>query len=194
MARLNRLSFAFRASFAIALLVSSLSACAVLPSAHKDAAPISRTEGQETFATAYGTIADKYIEPQNVSSLAINGLNGLSRIDSGFSVKVDDEWLTISLNSVKRESFSIPEANDVESWAALSFDAYDAARRASPEIAATKASRIYKAIFDTALAPLDRFSRYSTAEKAKENRAKRNGYGGIGLRFRVKAQLNLGAF
>jgi len=180
---LNKLSTTLRLPAATVTLVATLSACAGLP---PQTPPITRAEGQETFATVYGTVAEKHIEPQKISNLAINGLNGLSRIDSGLAVKADGEWLTISINGMKEESFSIPADDDVESWAALSFDAYTAARKASPEIAAAKPPRIYKAIFETALAPLDRFSRYSTARKAKDNRAKRNGYGGIGLRFKVK--------
>jgi len=171
--------------FAVALTVG-LSACAILPPPqHKAAAPIERMEGHETFATAYGTIANKYIEPLKISEIAINGLNGLSRIDKDFSASLDGEWLTISHDSFIKESFSVPAEDDVEGWASLTFDAYNTARAFSPEIAAADASRVYQAIFETALAPLDRFSRYSTAKKARDNRAKRNGYGGIGLRFRV---------
>jgi len=167
-------------------LTAGLSACAILPPApNKAAAPIGRMEGQETFATAYGTITSKYIEPLKVSDIAINGLNGLSRIDKGFSASLDGEWLTVSHDGSTKESFSIPAENDVEGWADLTFDAYNTARTFSPEIAAADAPRVYQAIFETALAPLDRFSRYSTAKKARDNRAKRNGYGGIGLRFKV---------
>jgi len=180
--QLNR----FNSMAATVLLSVALSACTALPVPPKHGpAPISRQEGQETFATAYGTIADKYIEPQTIEDLAVNGLNGLSRIDTGFSVSIDDEWLTLLLDGIEKESFSRPASNDVEGWAALTFDAYSVARNSSPEIAAADASRIYQVILETALAPLDRFSRYATAKKAKDNRAKRSGYGGIGLRYKV---------
>lgn len=36
-------------------------------------------------------------------------------------------------------------------------------------------------MFDAALSSLDRFSRYATAEAANDNRAARDGFGGIGV-------------
>ena len=41
-------------------------------------------------------------------------------------------------------------------------------------------------MFDGSLSRLDVFSRYAGAKEARKNRAKREGFGGIGIRFRVK--------
>ena len=46
--------------------------------------------------------------------------------------------------------------------------------------------KIYEAVFDGALSILDVFSRYSGTEEANRNRARRDGFGGIGIRFQAK--------
>ena len=51
---------------------------------------------------------------------------------------------------------------------------------------AADVEKIYEAVFDGALSILDVFSRYSGAEEANRNRARRDGFGGIGIRFQAK--------
>ena len=45
--------------------------------------------------------------------------------------------------------------------------------------------KIYQAVFDGVLSNLDIYSRYAGIEEARKNRAKRQGFGGIGIRLRV---------
>ncbi|NQW01952.1 MAG: PDZ domain-containing protein [Rhodospirillales bacterium] len=48
--------------------------------------------------------------------------------------------------------------------------------------------KLYEAIFDGVLSKLDLFSRYADAEGARRNRARRDGFGGIGVQFRIKGR------
>ncbi len=62
----------------------------------------------------------------------------------------------------------------------------ETARAHSADIRAASAERIYEAIFDGALSDLDIFSRYAGQAEATRNRARRDGFGGIGIRFRLE--------
>src|SRR5439155_26922750 len=57
------------------------------------------------------------------------------------------------------------------------------AKQASPALAALPNETIEKAVFDGMTAALDRFSRYLTPEVARDQRASRDGFGGIGITF-----------
>jgi carboxyl-terminal processing protease len=55
------------------------------------------------------------------------------------------------------------------------------AKQASPQLAALPQATIEKAVFDGMTGALDRFSRYSAPEAARDQRAARDGFGGIGI-------------
>src|SRR5439155_1493189 len=57
------------------------------------------------------------------------------------------------------------------------------AKQASPHLAALPNETVEKAVFDGMTAALDRFSRYLTPEVARDQRASREGFGGIGITF-----------
>ena len=65
-------------------------------------------------------------------------------------------------------------------------DVFAVGRDASTDLKTSTIEQVYQAVFDGALSRLDSYSRYAGAEEAKSNRAKREGFGGVCLRFRVK--------
>ena len=56
-----------------------------------------------------------------------------------------------------------------------------AARQASPQLAALPAETVEQAVLDGMTRSLDRFSRYAPPDLARDQRAARNGWGGIGI-------------
>jgi carboxyl-terminal processing protease len=58
-------------------------------------------------------------------------------------------------------------------------------RQVSAEMKEATPEKIYEAVFDSILSSLDIYSRYAGAKEAKRNREKRDGFGGIGIRFRI---------
>ena len=66
-------------------------------------------------------------------------------------------------------------------WGELIARLIAAAKQASPRLAALSQDTIDKAVFDGMTAALDRFSRYSPPEVARDQRAARDGFGGIGV-------------
>ncbi|CAN0568838.1 unnamed protein product, partial [Laminaria digitata] len=73
-----------------------------------------------------------------------------------------------------------------DSWSNATVAAISLARRASPAIGEAQAETVFKAVFDSVMQPLDRFSRYDDAETATEKRAFRDGFGGIGVTIRME--------
>jgi carboxyl-terminal processing protease len=62
------------------------------------------------------------------------------------------------------------------------------AKAASPVIAALSEDQIDKALFDGITGALDRFSRYAAPETARDQRAVRDGFGGIGITLELAGE------
>jgi carboxyl-terminal processing protease len=82
----------------------------------------------------------------------------------------------------------LPTRADPDAWADLTADVIDLARSYSKAVETTPASGIYETVFSGVVAHLDRYSRYAGAEQAADNRAHRDGFGGIGVHIRVRPE------
>src|SRR3546814_9201749 len=74
---------------------------------------------------------------------------------------------------------------DAQGWGALTASVISAARYHSAALDTADPERLYEAVFYGLLSPLDGFSRYAGRDAARENRASRDGFGGIGVRIRL---------
>jgi carboxyl-terminal processing protease len=142
-------------------------------------------ETEDVFRVGYASIADRYIEPVSVEMLAMEGIRGLAVLDPSLTLRRSNDRVLLSVKGSEIARYPAPLADDVDGWAALTADAATAARAASRPLAAADYEQIYEAVFDGALSTLDVFSRYASAEEARGNRYRRDGYGGIGIRFRL---------
>jgi carboxyl-terminal processing protease len=79
----------------------------------------------------------------------------------------------------------VPDPENAKAWGELTANAVESSRSASPVLAEIEAERLYEAVFGGMITRLDRFSRYAGRDVALENRASRDGFGGIGVRIRV---------
>src|SRR5258708_35326518 len=75
----------------------------------------------------------------------------------------------------------MPSHDDPHDWGALMGRLVASARAVSPRVAALPEDQIDKTLFDGITAALDRFSRYSSPDVARDQRAARDGFGGIGV-------------
>ncbi|MDP6787415.1 MAG: S41 family peptidase [Rhodospirillales bacterium] len=169
------------------VLVLVLTACAParqMPDRAMDAFP--RETARETFAAGYASIVEKYIEPIAVGAVAFEGLRGLSAVDPALSVVRNETTVALLVADDEVARFAVPKDDDVKGWVSLTTEISLTGRTASPALKAAAVEKIYEAVFDGALSSLDVFSRYSGAEDAKRNRARRDGFGGIGIRFRAE--------
>lgn len=140
---------------------------------------------ERLFGAGYGDVEDIYIQDVPIDALAIDGLNGLSTVDAEISVTRDGSWVEIDRSGVQLGRLPAPAPSDAEGWGAITAAVIGLARERSDEIASAQPERLYEAVFDGMLADLDAFSRYAGRDEARENRASRDGFGGIGVRIRL---------
>ena len=142
-------------------------------------------EAKEVLLVGFKSIADRYIELTSPAKFAIEGLQGLGSIDPAMTFKTVKDELILKVNDDIVGRLHIPKKNAITAWAELTVKMVALSRQKSKEIREAKPEKIYEAVFDSILSRLDIHSRYASASEAKRNREKRDGIGGIGLRFRI---------
>ena len=182
-----------------ALLSVLLPACAPTTSYGPDASQsaISDAEGnsgtfayraaESTVREGLRNISQRYIDPVDMDEIALGGLRGLATIDPSleFSMDPDSRQINVNRGPSLLAHLTAPDAatTDAAAWARLTTDILRAGRGVSPELHDADSERVYEAVFDGMLSHLDVFSRYAGAAEARANRARRDGFGGIGIRF-----------
>lgn len=140
-------------------------------------------DAERTLVFGYGAIYERYLNRVSVSEVALEGMHGFSTIDKQIAVRQQGNSVRV-LNADKPVAeYTAPAENDTAGWARLTLAAAAAARQASPEMGKADDDRVLKAVFDSSLAKLDPFSRYSSPDEARNHRANRNGFAGIGVRY-----------
>jgi carboxyl-terminal processing protease len=168
--------FRWASSLAVGIL---LAACAERQSLPND--PTGRL-----FARGLDEITDLYIAPVSNRKLILAGAARLSRLDGKFSVTESagsESKTQIALGYGGREVavYPMPGDNESHAWGALMGRLVENAKAVSPTIGALSEDQIDKALFDGVTSALDRFSRYAAPETARDQRAVRDGFGGIGI-------------
>ncbi len=166
-----------------ALLMGFLTACATTEPAVVEE-PLVWADATEVIASGYRAISEKYIDPLDVDKLAVDGIKGFASIDPAISVSIEDATLVLSYAGKALYSATLPPDGSIEQWATLTSEMAIEARKASHDLRGSGAEKIYEAVFDGVLSGLDLFSRYAGAEDARRNRARRDGFGGIGIRYK----------
>jgi len=138
------------------------------------------------FARGLDEITDLYIAPVSNRKLILAGAARLSRLDGKFSVTESagsESKTQIALGYGGREVavYPMPADNESHAWGALMGRLVENAKAVSPTIGALSEDQIDKALFDGVTSALDRFSRYAAPETARDQRAARDGFGGIGI-------------
>jgi len=144
-----------------------------------------RPAAYEVFVKGFESIAERYIEPAPPGDFAFEGLRGLSSIDPALSVRRDDADIVLAISGEDVARFQAPAPDNAAAWADLTVEATVHGRAHSAELGKASQEKIFESVFDGILSNLDIYSRYAGVEEARRNRAKRQGFGGIGIRFRV---------
>lgn len=122
-----------------------------------------------------------YIDEPSVSDLAVAGLKGLRRIEPDFDVVRQNDVVRISYRDLDAGFVKAPRSNDAYAWASTVSQLLDNGRKLSGKLNGARSEEIYTALFESLATKLDPYSRYSGAGEARENRASRDGFGGIGV-------------
>ena len=175
-----------RGGAAMLVLSLVLGACAS-PRGDGDAGRdhFSAPAAEEVFAAGYSNISDRYIEPISLRRVGIEGVRGLGAIDPELKVRPDGNDIVLAYGDHEIARRPLPISDDPRAWAALTVDLSLVGRQNSDDLRSADAEKLYEAVFDGVLSELDLYSRYAGASEARRHRAKREGFGGIGIRYRL---------
>jgi carboxyl-terminal processing protease len=138
------------------------------------------------FARGIDQITDLYIEPVSSQKLVVVGAANLTRLDGRLATTFGGDaqhrnQLTLTYDGLVVATFQVPPELGPTDAGDVVVAMIAAAKKASSHIAGMPEEAIDKAVFDGMTGVLDRFSRYSPPEEAREQRAARDGFGGIGI-------------
>ncbi|HEY1384610.1 MAG TPA: S41 family peptidase [Dongiaceae bacterium] len=170
-----------RSAAAFALVGLSLASC-VGGGSNSDPSSLSR----QMFEAGFEDIDAVYIDKPNIPNLALAGLQQLSTIDSDVTARRDGDQVELLLKNQIAYSRTVDSDFDAQEWGDLTSDMMMQASQDSEKIKEAPQEKIYEAMFSGIVGKLDQFSRYAGAQNARENRAARDGFGGIGVRISVE--------
>jgi carboxyl-terminal processing protease len=163
---------------ALILGLLTLTGCAVQ-------GPLPAEPDAKIFARGLDEIADLYIEPMSSRPLVVSAITRLSRLDGELQVRDSGTGsaaaLSLSYSGREIGLYPIPADTDTGAWGKLLATVIAAAKDASPRLAALSQDTIDQIAFEGMTAALDRFSHYSAPKLARDQRAARDGFGGIGI-------------
>lgn len=140
-------------------------------------------EAERTIAFGFSAIVERHLQPVTAASVAIDAMRGLADIDPQFGVSVQDGMVRLSTAEAVVGEFAAPPDDEAAAWAKVTAAVIGAARPQSERLRDSDPEKLYQAVFEGALGKADLYSRYAGAREAREHRANRNGFGGIGIRF-----------
>ncbi len=166
-------------------LIFSLYACASTASRSPEdaAAALDR----DMLVTGLSDIDSIYITKQDIGALALSGMQQLASLDPDLEVEGDQDELKLLQKGNLIEAESLEDGPDAtaKQWGKAAAKLLKEARAKSSKVSDAGSEKIYEAIFSGIVGKLDGFSRYSGKDSAREERASRDGFGGIGVRISV---------
>ena len=165
-------------AYGIGVVTLSLAACS---GGERELPPLDQVSSERMLKIGLSDIQQIYIDEPIVADLAVAGLRGLSKIDPEMRIERHAGLLEMRLGRGIAGSTRAPKGNDALAWAVAVSKLLHDGRRGSVKLGRANPEKIYKAVFEGVARKLDPYSRYASADKAYENRASRDGFGGIGV-------------
>jgi carboxyl-terminal processing protease len=144
------------------------------------------TTPERLFSVGYKNLSERYIDPLDMGELSLAGLVTLSEVDPEIRVSASGGNVTLVAAAGTVGEWRSPGKNDTSGWADLIGETLASARAVSLKLKAEPQGKLSDMVFKGAMSKLDRYSRYSDPERARQNRASRDGFGGLGISIRVK--------
>lgn len=141
-------------------------------------------EAERVLHQGFSAVHEKYIREVPSQQMGQSVIGALTTMDHRLTSQEMPGQLVLGEGS-RTATLAMPLDEDPGSWSRFSVAAIQSARTLSPVMAKADSETIYKAIFDRLLADLDPYSRYAGRVTARDYRALRHGYGGVGVRLRV---------
>ena len=172
------------------VLVVLLTACSELH-------PLPADPTGRLFGRGLDQIAELYIVPVSSRKLSLAAAARLSQLDPKFAVletpgPQDSTEIALDYGGREIATYPSPSGDDPHLWGGWLGHLVADAKKTSPIVAAVSQDTIDETLFYGITYSLDRFSRYATPAAARDQRAARDGFGGIGVtldpapdRFRI---------
>lgn len=172
--------------FVLATALLGLAACA--GTTGKTPQAVDAALDRDMMVSGLGDINSIYITRPELSELTLAGLQQLSSLDPAFRAEGDEDDIRLYRDDRLVEAEHVDDVEEAghKEWGRAAAEILREAREVSPAMAEAGSEKIYEAVFTGIIGRLDGFSRYSGAEQAKEERAARDGFGGIGVRISVE--------
>jgi len=162
-------------------------ACTAAPSADA-VADDSNGEIREMLVAGYNDIDSVYIDHEDLGDLTVAGLNQLSIVDPTVALDRNGTEFSLLVDGSVKGVFEAPEATEATEWGIMASNMVDVALESSPKLRELNDEQLYETLFGGMITELDTYSRYASAARASENRASREGFGGVGVRIAVEDQ------
>jgi carboxyl-terminal processing protease len=177
----------------VALVRASKLAFVVLLAACVEHQSLPNDPAGRLFARSLDEITDLYITPVSSRKLILAGASRLSRLDDKFSLTEGAEadnktQIVLSYGGREVAVYPMPADDEPHAWGSLMGRLEAKAKEVSPNVAALSEDQVDKALFDGITGALDRFSRYAAPETARDQRAVRDGFGGIGITLELSGE------
>lgn len=159
------------------LLMFTIAACA----SSTDGVHAGTDRAKALFTDAYQGIHDYYLEPVTVQTLALSGLHKLDASDDSLVIRDDGQVVDLLSHGAEIDRMAEPAVDDAGGWARVTAAAIAAARAHEPQYANATDEQLYQRVFSGIIEKLDRFTRYAGLDAARDQRASRDGYVGVGI-------------
>jgi carboxyl-terminal processing protease len=163
----------------IVALVFALFGCAPMQ-------PMPTDPAGRLFARGFDEIDQLYIVPVSNRRLALDAAARLEQLDPKLRVTetpgpTNGTEIVVDYGEREIADYPSPVTDDPHIWGGWLGVLEATAKRVSPIIGAGRQDDIDKVMFDGIAGGLDRFSRYATPQVARDQRAARDGFGGVGV-------------
>lgn len=149
--------------------------------AHPDSPNALPSGSTRFFSAAYNQIYEKYVRPVSLDDVAQDGFKNLHKIDMKFDVLRNGDHYDVVYNDETFASYKRPKDDDGYGWGQMTVAAIDVGRDHSEALRTADSEAIYQTVVQGMLQHLDVYSRYAGRAAASEQRASRDGFGGIGI-------------
>ncbi|MCH8806952.1 MAG: PDZ domain-containing protein, partial [Planctomycetes bacterium] len=174
--------FSPRLGILTALFACVSAPCAAYSLAAKLPFSLGASSGAEWILTSgFDNVAAIHIDEVALSAVALDALRGLVALEPGLEVDRAGDRVNLRLDGGELGGVGLPSSQAPAEWARATVAALELVRKSSSRLRQASVERIIEVMLDSALAGLDRYSRYASPEEARENRAIREGFGGIGV-------------
>jgi carboxyl-terminal processing protease len=170
------------------LIVFTLMTAACTGTPNPSAAEESDRKIRDMMVAGYSDIDSVYIDRKEMGDLTFASLEQLSTLDPAVALKRNGTQVMLLVDGEVKAIFETPEANAPTEWGVLSAGYIDVAVQSSITLSEIDDEKLYETLFQGIITQLDPFSRYAGAQRASENRASREGFGGVGVRIAVEEE------